>query len=375
MKEETDPYEGTGLLGFVGVGDKITYRINYRNYLDEPATVTIVDTLDANVAYVDSSDGGQHSGEEAGGVVTWTLENVGAREEGIATLTVEVLPGAEVPAEGSQIGSVINEGTTVQVGNDDAFTLKPVENPVPVKKETAPYEGTGVLGEVEVGDIITYEINYMNYKQEAATVVIRDPLDKNVEFVSADNGGIYNAKTHTVTWTITDVPAGESGKVTLQVKVLKGAMVPGKVVNEGATVKVGNDHEFTLETVTNPVPSVSVTVRKIWDDNNNTAGVRPVVLKVTLSNGSVYYLNEGNNWTVTVTGLPKYRNGELIVYTWSEQSIPGYTGTVEVQGDTTIFTNSYAAEKRKRTGPVTIDEPPTPLGLGTCFNHVGDNFE
>ena len=78
---------------------------------------------------------------------------------------------------------------------------------------------------------------------------------------------------------------------------------------------------------------------------------------------------------MTVTGLPKYRNGELIVYTWSEQSIPGYTGTVEVQGDTTIFTNSYAAEKRKRTGPVTIDEPPTPLGLGTCFNHVGDNFE
>ena len=272
----------------------------------------------------------------------------------------------------------------MQIGNDHEFTLETVENPVeeePHKKETAPYEGTGELGDVQVGDEITYEISYTNYKKETAKVTIKDKLDPNVEFVSADNGGVYNAKNHTVTWKLKDVPAGKTGKVTLTVKVLKGATVagggPGVVVNGGdtTTVQVGNDHEMTVETVTNPVPTVSVSVRKIWDDMDNAAGVRPVVLKVTLSNGTVYYLSKENNWTVTVTGLPKYDDGELIIYTWSEQSIPGYTGSVEVQGDTTIFTNTYVPVHHTPKTPEVIEELPTPLGLGTCLNHVGDNFE
>ena len=159
-------------------------------------------------------------------------------------------------------GSVINEGdtATVQVGNDAEFKLNTVENPVPEephKKEIAPYEGNGVLGEVQVGDEITYEISYKNYKTEAADVVIKDKLDANVEFVSADNGGTL--ADGAVTWTRAKVPAGQEGKVTLTVKVLEGALVstggPGKVVNGGetATVKIGNDDEFTLETVENPV--------------------------------------------------------------------------------------------------------------------------
>ena len=71
----------------------------------------------------------------------------------------------------------------------------------PEKSETAPYEGTGELGGVNVGDEITYEIAYKNYKDFDATVTIKDKLDKNVEFVSASDNGVYNAATHTVTCT------------------------------------------------------------------------------------------------------------------------------------------------------------------------------
>ena len=66
-----------------------------------------------------------------------------------------------------------------------------------------------------------------------------------MEFVSADNGG--KEADGVVTWTLKNVPAGKTGKVTLTVKVLEGALEsnggPGKVVNGGetATVKVGND--------------------------------------------------------------------------------------------------------------------------------------
>ena len=54
---------------------------------------------------------------------------------------------------------------------------------------------------------------------------------------------------------LADVPAGTEGTVTLKVIVLEGARKsnsgPGKVVNGGdtTTVKVGNDAEYSVETV------------------------------------------------------------------------------------------------------------------------------
>ena len=192
--------------------------------------------------------------------MTWTIKNVEAGKAGKVTLRVEVLEGALVSKQGP--GEVVNGGdtATVKIGNDEEVTLEVVENPVeeePHKKEVAPYEGTGTLGAVKVGDHITYEISYVNYKATAADVVIKDTLDKNVKFVSADNGGVE--ANGVVTWTIKNVKAGASGKVTLVVEVLEGALVskkgPGKVVNGGdtATVKIGNDEEVTLEVVENPV--------------------------------------------------------------------------------------------------------------------------
>ena len=105
----------------------------------------------------------------------------------------------------------------MKVGNDNEFTLETVENPVadekdePHKKETAPYEGNGVLGNVNVGDEITYEITYRNYKTEAATVIIKDKLDKNVEFVSASDGGTLHIFKQ-------NLPNGE--KLTILVKII-----------------------------------------------------------------------------------------------------------------------------------------------------------
>ena len=267
-KKETAPYEGTGVLGGVKVGDEITYEISYKNYKTEAADIVIVDTLDENVEFVSASDEGAHSGEEADGVVTWTLEGVEAGTEGTVTLKVKVLEGA-LESNGGP-AKVVNggENATVKVGNDQEYNLNEVENPVPEvpqKKETAPYEGTGVLGGVKVGDEITYTISFKNYKQESTTVTIVDKLDPNVKYVDDSvpygfDRGVYDKNTHTVTWTLNHVAAGREDTVTLIVKVLEGALEsksgPGKVVNggENATVKVGEDHEYTLNTVENPVP-------------------------------------------------------------------------------------------------------------------------
>ncbi len=91
-------------------------------------------------------------------------------------------------------------------------------------------------------------------------MVIKDTLDPNVEFVSATNSGAE--ADGVVTWTLEGVEAGTEGTVTLTVKVLEGALESnggeGKVVNGGdnATVKVGNDAEYTLNEVENPVRTI-----------------------------------------------------------------------------------------------------------------------
>ncbi|MBQ9033688.1 MAG: DUF11 domain-containing protein, partial [Lachnospiraceae bacterium] len=258
-KKETAPYEGTGTLGGVKVGDEITYEISYINYEKEAADVKIMDTLDPNVEFVDADNGGVYDADKH--VVNWTVANVDAGKEDKVTLTVKVLEGA-LQSKGGE-GKVVNGGdtTTVQVGNGPVYNVEVVENPVPeppVKEEVTPYEGTGELGAVKVGDEITYEISYINYKQDKADVTIKDTLDPNVEFVSASDEGTED--NGVVNWTIKDVEAGKEGKVTLTVKVLEGALESkggeGEVVNggPGTTVKVGNDKEYEVNTVTNPVP-------------------------------------------------------------------------------------------------------------------------
>ena len=80
-------------------------------------------------------------------------------------------------------------------------------------------------------------------------------------------------------------------------------------------------------TLTNNKETVNVEVEKDWQDNNNAKGNRPSQLKVTLSNGTEVTLNSGNNWKAAVNDLPKYNSeGQLIVYTWTEETIGnGYT--------------------------------------------------
>ena len=224
-------------LGALKVGDEVTYKISYKNYKSTAADVTIKDKLDPNVQFVSASNGGVLDGT----VVNWTIPNVAAGKEDSVTLTVKVLEGA-LESNGGE-GEVVNgDGTTtVKIGNDNEFEVNPVTNPVPeepVKTEVKPYTGTGTLGAVKVGDEITYEISYENYLDEPADVTIKDPLDPNVEFVSASDAGTNNGGI--VNWTIKAVPAGTKDKVTLTVKVKDGAKQIHKVANgEGTTVKIG----------------------------------------------------------------------------------------------------------------------------------------
>ena len=105
-------------------------------------------------------------------------------------------------------------------------------------------------------------------------------------------------------------------------------------------------------TITNSyTPEVtSASITKSWDDANNQDGIRPTSIVMTLSNGQTVPLNAQNNWTATVTGLPKYADGVEIVYTWTETEVPeGYTCATPTVAAGGTITNTHTPEQTKAT--------------------------
>ena len=131
--------------------------------------------------------------------------------------------------------------------------------------------------------------------------------------------------------------------------------------------------EFTNTRIT-----TAVTVKKVWEDNNNSGKKRPASLKVTLkANGKeikTVTLNEGNKWKTTVSDLPFSEGGKKITYTWTEEEIKNYTLTstkTSTDGLETTLTNKVKTTPGGGGTPFTPDDD---LGMGMLIN-VGDCLE
>ena len=94
------------------------------------------------------------------------------------------------------------------------------------------------------------------------------------------------------------------------------------------------DNQATIRnSFVKPDDTTTVTVSKVWNDNNDANGKRPDSIKLQVKDGenvvkeqvvNVDNANNGdmNNWTYTFTDLPKYDdNGQEIVYTASEVEV------------------------------------------------------
>ena len=109
-----------------------------------------------------------------------------------------------------------------------------------------------------------------------------------------------------------------------------------------------------VTTITNTYApeETSVSVRKVWEDNDNQDGLRTASITVQLKadgkdSGEPVELNAANNWTYTWTKLAKNANKTAIEYTVDEVSVPeGYTKTVAVNGTKTEYTitNTHTTE-------------------------------
>ena len=124
----------------------------------------------------------------------------------------------------------------------------------------------------------------------------------------------------------------------------------GKVTSTGNTAEDEEGNIILL--VEDDMKKIPAAVKKVWDDDENRDGVRPVSLTVDLlANGEVYRtvtLTAANGWTLLLKDLPCVDAEQKdIEYTWSERDPGnGYTLTgTSVEGILTILTNHYDTEK------------------------------
>ncbi len=139
------------------------------------------------------------------------------------------------------------------------------------------------------------------------------------------NGTVVATKTVTEAdgwaWTFENLPKFEAGEL-ISYSITENAVADYSTTYNGYNVT--NKHTPA---------QLSVTVSKVWDDNNDQDGIRPESITVKLlANGKetdkTLVLSDGNHWTASFEGLDKYENGVAISYTIAEVSVDGYTTAI-----------------------------------------------
>jgi|GEM_PF-920871 len=212
VAKSSDPASGQT----VTQGQTITYTLTAtvtQAALTSPLVLT--DTLSANQTYI--GVGAVNEGFTPGGsgsVRTFTLPSGTVP----GTYHVEYTVSVNDDATGSVGNNVVpSGGSSTPPTCPTCTTTHPLAANVSVAKALIGESGS-VANVAEPGETLTYRITLSNSGGVAATNVgVTDPLDPNVTFVSADNGGTSAAGT--VTWSGLTVPAGGSLDLTVVVQV------------------------------------------------------------------------------------------------------------------------------------------------------------
>ena len=200
--------------------DILTYQIVYVNPSDTLTAekVTITDYVPNGTEYVEGSAnlGGIYEND----TVTWVLENVEPNGRRTVTFSVKVVQ--------RDAAMIYNQANVIISGNK--YTTNEVFNYV-VEKEVS-------QSHVNVGDTVTYTINYINYENTSADIIVTDQLAPGLTVVNVQNNGLYDSSNHSIVWTIENVPTKTAGSVSFTAKINDQA---AEVIENTAEVQVGNN--------------------------------------------------------------------------------------------------------------------------------------
>ncbi len=190
----------------------VTYNICFDN-LDNDFTVTdifIVDTLPPEVSFVSADDGnGSGNYDVKTHTYSWWHPNMKPGSSACVGLVVHVDPNL-LP------GTIITNSVIIDSNEAPPSTASVVAvtafNPLNISKSIVG-AADGKLKLVDATDTIEYVICFDNNNNDLAVtnVSVVDTLPKQVSLVKAD-GGQYDSKTHTVTWSFESLEPDSKAK-------------------------------------------------------------------------------------------------------------------------------------------------------------------
>lgn len=320
----------------LSAGDSYVYTINWVNTEADAsgslvkANVTVTDELPAGVVFEAFEGKNADKGAASGQLLTWSLGEQPAGSHGSVRVRVKITEDAVKDAKGA-VGT-INNTATVTVANK-SYTGT-TTNYAPKKSESDAQDSTE-LG-VKLGDELTYTIGYKNTESAPATVTITDAVPAGTEFVEfagdhKDAGS--KDKDGNLTWTLTDVPAGEEGTVQFKVRVTEDAFKSGGAsddISNQASVKIGNNPAVKTNTTTDEVSDGRLTLSKtVTAAEGITAPNKAFTFKVLL------YQADGATplaGTFAYAGRPNGTNGTYV----SGQIKSGDTIALKAGGSVTV---------------------------------------
>ena len=317
----------------LSVGDSYVYTINWvNNEADDSGTanVTVTDELPAGVVFEAFEGKNADKGAVSGQSLTWDLGKQPAGSYGSVRVRVKITEDAVKDAQGT-VGTVSNTAT-ITVGNK-SYTGT-TTNYVPKKSENDAQDSTG--SGVALGDELTYTIGYKNPEGAPATVTVTDAVPagtKFVEFVGDHKDVGSKDNDSNLTWTLTDVPAGEEGTVQFKVRVAEDAFKSGGAsddISNQASVKVGNNPAVKTNTTTDEVSDGRLTLSKtVTAAEGIVAPNKAFTFKVLL------YQADGTTplaGTFAYAGRPSGTNGTYV----SGQIKSGETIALKAGGSVTV---------------------------------------
>ncbi len=236
----------------VSAGNNLTYTLAWSVNGNTAATTAVVtDALPANTTFVSAGCGtttGTCTIDSSTGTIAWNLGTRNPGESGNVTLTVKS-------------NSPLTNGTVItNTGVLDTDQTNPVSDSVSTTVQSAPTLGlTKQADPTTVNPLtnVTYTISWsVGGNANATNVVITDPVPTNVTFVSAADGGAYDAATKTITWNLGTKAPGSNGQVTWVGQIATDASA-GQIVNTAAIDSTETDPPVTAAaTVTVVIPQV-----------------------------------------------------------------------------------------------------------------------
>lgn len=245
----------------LSVGDSYVYTINWVNTKAD-ASVTVTDELPTGVVFEAFEGKNADKGTASGQSLTWNLGVQPAGSYGSVRVRVKISEDAVKGAQGA-VGTV-NNAATITVGNK-SYTGT-TTNYVPKKTESDAQDSKG--SGVKLGDELTYTIGYKNTENKPAKVMVSDAVPTGTEFVefTGDHKDVGSKdRDGNLTWTLTDVPAGEEGAVQFKVRVTENAFKSGGAsgdISNQASVAVGNNPAVKTNTTTDEVSDGRLTLSK-----------------------------------------------------------------------------------------------------------------